>query len=78
MKNLFTILFILSVFISNAQRTMFGGNNNYVAPVVSARIITTDLLLYLDAGNTSSYSGSGNTWYDLSSKSWHISYIEYG
>jgi hypothetical protein len=66
MKNLITILFIFSAFISNAQRTMFGGNNNYVAPDVPARIITTDLLLYLDAGNTSSYPGSGTTWFDLS------------
>ena len=66
MKKLFTISFIVLAFVSNAQRTMFGGNNNYVAPVVSARIITTDLLLYLDAGNTSSYSGAGTTWYDLS------------
>lgn len=45
---------------------MFGGQNNYVAPEVQGRIITTDLLLYLDAGNTTSYSGSGTTWYDLS------------
>ena len=66
MKNLFTIILLLVALISNAQRTMFGGNNNYVAPVVPARIITTDLLLYLDAGNTTSYPSSGTTWYDLS------------
>lgn len=66
MKKITTILFIFSAFIANAQRTMFTGQNNYVAPVVSANIITTDLLLYLDAGNVSSYPGSGNTWYDLS------------
>ena len=66
MKNLLTIILLLVALISNAQRTMFGGNNNYVAPVVPARIITTDLLLYLDAGNTSSYPGTGTTWFDLS------------
>lgn len=66
MKKIFTILLFLIAFISNAQRTMFGGQNNYVAPVVAARIIITDLLLYLDAGNASSYPGSGTTWYDLS------------
>jgi hypothetical protein len=66
MKTLFTLLFLFSVLSTNAQRTMFGGNNNYVAPLVTSRIITSDLLLYLDAGNTSSYPGSGNTWYDLS------------
>ena len=29
-------------------------------------IVTDGLVLYLDAGNTSSYPGSGTTWYDLS------------
>ena len=66
MKKLLTISFLLFAFISNAQKTLFGAQNNYVAPLVPARIITTDLLLYLDAGNSASYSGSGNTWYDLS------------
>jgi hypothetical protein len=78
MKTLLTILFLFNAFISNAQRTMFGGNNNYVAPVVpfQAPPITTGevnngLLLYLNAGNTSSYSGSGTTWYDLSGNNNH-------
>lgn len=30
------------------------------------RIVTNGLVLYLDAGNPLSYSGSGTTWYDLS------------
>ena len=30
------------------------------------RIISTNLLLYLDAGNVASYPGSGTTWTDLS------------
>lgn len=29
------------------------------------RIVTDGLQVYLDAGNSRSYSGSGNTWYDL-------------
>ncbi|MHA8094557.1 LamG domain-containing protein [Aquirufa lenticrescens] len=68
MKNLITLLFLLSAFTSHAQRTLFGGNNNYVAPEIPATLITTDLLLYLDADNPASYpgSGNGNTWYDLS------------
>jgi len=68
MKKLFTILFLHLALISNAQRTMFGGNNKYVAPEIPATLITTDLLLYLDADNPASYpgSGNGNTWYDLS------------
>jgi hypothetical protein len=66
MKKRLTILFLFLAFISQAQRSMFVGNNNYVAPVAPAFISTTGLLLYLDAGNTSSYPGTGTTWYDLS------------
>jgi hypothetical protein len=32
----------------------------------SASIVTSGLVLSLDAGNPSSYSGSGTTWFDLS------------
>jgi len=35
----------------------------------TASLITTDLVLHLDASNNSSYSGSGTTWYDLSGNS---------
>jgi hypothetical protein len=35
-------------------------------------IIKDGLQLYLDAGNTSSYPGSGNTWYDLSGNNRHF------
>jgi hypothetical protein len=66
MKNIFTILFLLLAFISNAQRTMFGGQNNYVAPVALPILNTQGLVLHVDAGNLSSYSGSGITWNDLS------------
>ena len=68
MKKLFTILFLFTAFISNAQRSMFVGQNNYVVPEIPATLITTDLLLHLDANNTASYpgSGNGNTFYDLS------------
>jgi len=34
MKKLFTLAIILSAFISNGQRSMFGSQNNYIAPVV--------------------------------------------
>jgi hypothetical protein len=76
MKKLITLLFLFAAFISNAQRTMFGSNNNYVAPAFQAPPITTGevttgLLLYLNAGNTSSYSGSGTTWNDLSGNNNH-------
>jgi hypothetical protein len=70
MKKLFTLLFIISAFNSNAQRTMFGSNNNYVAPVGPPSLVSA-LVLDLDAGNTSSYSGSGTRWTDLSGKGNH-------
>jgi hypothetical protein len=35
----------------------------------AASVVTTGLQLYLDAGNASSYPGSGTTWTDLSSNS---------
>jgi hypothetical protein len=65
MKKLFTILFLLTAFISNAQRTLFGGNNNYVAPVAPPVVVTNGLILYL---NASSYSGAGTTWNDASTQ----------
>ncbi|MFN5090166.1 MAG: LamG domain-containing protein [Bacteroidota bacterium] len=65
MKTLFTLLFLLVTFASNAQRTMFGGHNNYVGPVAPPSLVTTGLVLNLDAGNAASYPGTGTTWTDL-------------
>lgn len=41
------------------------------APADSAGIITTNLVQHLDAGDSSSYSGSGNTWSDISGQGVH-------
>ena len=74
MKKLITLLLLLSAFTSNAQRTMFGRNNNYVAPVApfqAPSIVQTGLLLNLDAANPASYSGTGITWNDLSGNNNH-------
>jgi len=74
MKTLLTILFLFTAFISNAQRTMFGGQNNYVAPAAASNSIqvSNNLVLHIDAANASSYSGSGSTWTDLSGNNNHI------
>ena len=64
MKKTLTLLFLFVAFVTNAQRTMFGSNNNYVAPVGPPSLVSA-LVLDLDAGNTSSYSGSGTRWTDL-------------
>lgn len=68
MKKIYTILLFLIAFNFNAQRTLFGRQNNYVAmPTVSSSpIITNGLFFNVDAANTSSYSGTGNVWNDLS------------
>ena len=66
MKKLIPLFFLFIAFISNAQRTMFTGNNNYVKPAGPPTLVTTGLVLNLDAGDVSSYSGTGNTWNDLS------------
>ena len=68
MKKIITILFVFSAFTSNAQRTMFTSQNNYVAPVAPASLVTTGLVLNLDAGNSASYAGTGTTWTDLSGR----------
>jgi hypothetical protein len=40
-------------------------NSNWVV-VATNSVVSTNLILHLDAGNTSSYSGSGTVWTDLS------------
>jgi hypothetical protein len=73
MKIIFTLVIVLSAFISNAQRTMFGSQNNYVAPPfvfinvpTGTNPVTTELKMYLDATRSASYSGTGTTWTDIS------------
>jgi len=34
--------------------------------ILTEKIVTTGLVLYVDAGNTKSYSGTGTIWYDMS------------
>lgn len=66
MKKLLSLLYLLIAFTINAQRSMFGGNNNYVAPVAPPSLVTNGLILHLDAAN---YSGAGTTWNDISTQS---------
>jgi hypothetical protein len=65
MKKIFTISFLLFAFFSNAQKTMFVAQNNYLAPVTPPTLVTNGLLLYL---NANTYSGSGTTWTDSSTQ----------
>jgi hypothetical protein len=49
-----------------------GGGTNEVASS-SPSYVTSNLLMYVDASKSSSYSGSGTTWYDLSGNGKHLS-----
>jgi hypothetical protein len=69
MKNYISILLILVSMVSNAQYGNFRGSNNYVAPVItylSPLPVTAGIVLNLDAASTTSYSGNGTTWTDIS------------
>lgn len=70
MKNNFLFIsFLFSVIVSNAQHAFFRGNNNYVAPMVIAQappVITNGLVINLDAASSTSYSGTGTRWSDIS------------
>ncbi len=46
-----------------------GVGDNLYSGVSSVFLVTTNLIFYLDASNSSSYPGSGTTWTDLSSSS---------
>ena len=69
MKKLLTLLFLSTAFISNAQESFFRGNNNYVAPppppFQAPAIVSSGLILNLDAANPDSYPRTGTTWTNL-------------
>ena len=44
-------------------------NNGYWTSYTGSLVVTTGLVLNLDANNSSSYSGTGTTWYDISGNS---------
>ena len=74
MKKYLNLFLLFTVLVSNAQQAFFRGTNNYVAPVTpfqAPAIVTGGLVLNLDAGNPSSYPGSGTTWTDLSGNGNH-------
>lgn len=70
-KYLVFVLLLLYSNVMHAQRVMFGSRNNYVALEGPPALITEGLVLHLDAGNGSSYPGSGSTWTDLSPRANH-------
>ncbi len=65
MKKLFTIFLLFLAFVCSAQLKMFHANNYIITQPLPPSMVTNGLVLNLDAGNTSSYIGSGTTWTDL-------------
>ena len=68
MKKSLTILFLLLVLISNAQRGIFSSHNNEGNRVVQSQqppFITAGLIQNLDANNSTSYGGTGSIWTDI-------------
>lgn len=51
--------------------TKNGASSNFVVGNFTSSIVSSGLVLHLDAGNTSSYPGSGTTWTDLSSNGYN-------
>ena len=71
LKISFMYRIIFLVFLSNlvfGQNRMFQSQNGNVnkGALANKNTVTNGLLLYLDAGNPASYSGTGTTWTDLS------------
>tara|TARA_B100001175_G_scaffold66078_1_gene54157 strand:+ start:487 stop:717 length:231 start_codon:yes stop_codon:yes gene_type:complete len=39
---------------------------NFIFSTLNAQVVTNGLLLYVNAGNSTSYPGNGSKWFDLS------------
>ena len=46
-----------------------------MATSYNLRLVTDGLIVYVDAANPRSYSGTGNTWYDLSGNNNHMTLV---
>lgn len=68
MRKIYANLFLLIITLtSNAQVNKFFLNHNYTAIDQNTPLsIVPGSILHLDAGNASSYSGSGTSWSDIS------------
>ena len=69
MKKKLTILLLSVAIFANAQRAVFGSHNNEVTRSVqsalAATVITNGLIVNLDANISTSFNGTGTTWYDI-------------
>ena len=58
MKIIITFVFLLSSFIGNAQRTMFGAQNNYVAPTGPSFPVLVTTAVTAITGTTATSGGT--------------------
>ena len=47
----------------------------FAVQISSGQVNTNGIVLHLDANNISSYSGSGNTWNDISGNNYHVNFF---
>ena len=52
-----------------------GTNGRFAASALPTSVVSNGLVLYLDAGKTASYSGTGSTWNDLSGNNNHATLV---
>jgi hypothetical protein len=57
--------YYVRAYATNSAGTAYGSETSF-ATSASGSVTLTNIVLYLDAGNVTSYSGSGSTWTDLS------------
>ncbi|MDC1250216.1 gliding motility-associated C-terminal domain-containing protein, partial [Flavobacteriaceae bacterium] len=75
-KTSYNIYINVSDGTSNYAKAFTVSVTNILEPVTDlgfevASIVTDGLVLHLDAANSNSYSGSGNTWYDISGNNYN-------
>jgi len=69
MNNLKIVVLLFMSVLANAQVIPIGfikSSSTFVSQSTGTNPVTADLLFYLDATRTASYSGSGTTWTDIS------------
>jgi hypothetical protein len=59
--------YYVRAYATNETGTAYGNQLTFTTPTSS--VVLTNIVNYMDAGNASSYPGSGTTWFDLSPQS---------
>jgi len=60
---------------SSTLKLINANNAGRFSFIVNPTIVTNGLTLYIDAGNSTSYNGSGTTWYDISGNTADITLV---